>query len=157
MARIISRGWVQAATLIYAVAAATRLRSRLPPDIVLPLLHHAEPAIRADACSLVRGGPDVVATLVDLLGDLHPSVALEAAFALAHLGHPQGRPRLKRLLAEAPSTRVIEAIPPIADDECIVLLGRIARSASPELASAARDALEATEYPLAARLLDRLR
>ena len=81
VARIISRGWVQGPTLTHAVAAAAGLRSRLPADIVLPLLRHAEPAIRADACSLARGGPDVVATLVDLLGDLHPNVALEAACA----------------------------------------------------------------------------
>jgi hypothetical protein len=156
VARIISRGWVQGPTVTNAVAAAARLRARLPADIVLPLLRHAEPAIRADTCRLARGGPDIVATLVDLLGDLHPNVALEAACALARLGRPESRPPLKRLLAEAPSTRVIEAVPSIADDECIVLLGRIARSASPELAAAARDALDATEHPLAARLLDRL-
>jgi len=157
VAHIITRGWVQGPTLRHAVAAAAQLRSRLPADIVLPLLRHAEPAIRADACRLARGGPDVVATLVDLLGDLHPNVALEAACALARLGRPESCPPLKRLLTEAPSTRVIEAVPPIADEECVVLLGRIARSAPPELAAAARDALDATEHPLAARLLDRLR
>lgn len=156
VAHIISRGWVQGPTLANAVAAAARLSSRLPADIVLPLLRHAEPAIRADTCRLARGGPDIVATLVDLLGDLHPNVALEAACALARLGRPESRPPLKRLLAETPSTRVIEAVPSIADEECIVLLGRVARSASPELAAAARDALDATEHPLAARLLDRL-
>jgi hypothetical protein len=48
---------------------------------------------------------------------------------------------------------VIEAAAPIADEECVVLRGRIARSASPELAAAARDALDATEHPLAAKLL----
>jgi hypothetical protein len=73
VAHIITRGWVQGPTLMHAVAAAARLRSRLPAAIVLPLLRHAEPAIRADACRLARGGPDIVATLVDLLGDLHPN------------------------------------------------------------------------------------
>jgi hypothetical protein len=48
---------------------------------------------------------------------------------------------------------VIEAVPPIADEECVVLLGRLVRSAAPELAAAARDALDATEHPRAARLL----
>ena len=157
VAHIITRGWVQGPTLTHAVAAAARLRSRLPADIVLSLLRHAEPAIRADACRLARGGPDVVATLIDLLGDLHADVALEAACALARLGCPESCPPLKRLLTEAPSTRVIEAVPPIADEECVVLLGRIARSASAELAAAASDALDATEHPLAAKLLERLR
>jgi HEAT repeat protein len=156
VARIITCGWVQGPTLAHAVAAAARLHSRLPADIVLPLLRHAEPAIRADACRLARGGPDIVATLVDLVGDLHPNVAIEAACALARLGRPESCPSLKRLLTEAPSTRVIEAVPPVADEECVVLLGRIARSASSELAAAARDALDATEHPLAAKLLERL-
>jgi hypothetical protein len=156
VARIIGRGWVQGPTLANAVAAAAQLHSRLPADIVLPLLRHAEPAIRADACRLARTGPDIVATLIDLLGDLHSNVALEAACALARLGRPESLSPLKRRLTESPSTRVIEAIPPIADEECIVLLGRLARSASPELAAVARDALDATEHPLAARLLDRL-
>lgn len=157
VARIISHGWVQGPTLATAVAAAARLRCRLPADIVLPLLRHAEPATRADACRLARGGPDVVATLVDLLGDLHHDVSLEAACALARLGRTESRPLLKRLLVEAPSVRVIEAIPPIADEECVVQLGRLAGAALPELATAARDALDATEHPLAARLLERLR
>jgi hypothetical protein len=148
---------VQGPTLANAVAAAAQLRSRLPTDVVLPLLRHAEPAIRADACRLARAGPDVVATLVDLLGDLHADVSLEAAFALAHFGRAEGLPLLKRLLIETPSARVIDAVPQIADEECVVQLGRIARSASRDLAAAARDALEASEHPRAARLLGLLR
>ena len=124
---------------------------------MLPLLRHAEPAIRADACRLARAGPDVAATLVDLLGDLHADVSLEAAFALARLGRAEGLPLLKRLLIEAPSARAVDAVPQIADEECVVQLGRIARSVSPDLAAAAREALEATEHPRAARLLELLR
>jgi hypothetical protein len=157
VARIIVRGWVQGPTLANAVAAAARLRCRLPTDVVLPLLRHAEPVIRADACRLSRAGPDVVATLVDLLGDLHADVSLEAACALAHLGRAEGLPLLKRRLIEAPSARVIDAVSQIADEECVVQLGRIARSASRDLAAAARDALEASEHPRAAELLELLR
>ena len=157
VARIIVRSWVQGPTLANAVAAAAQLHSRLPTGVVLPLLRHAEPAIRADACRLARAGPDVVATLVDLLGDLHADVSLEAALALAHLGRAEGLPLLKRLLFEVPCARVIDAVPQIADEECVVQLGRIARSASHDLAAAARDALEASEHPRAARLLGLLR
>jgi hypothetical protein len=120
VARVISRGWVQGPTLPHAVFAAARLRARLPTDIVLPLLRHAEPAIRADACRLARGGPDVVDTLIELLGDLHPDVALE------------------------------EAVPPIADEECVVLLGRVARQHRPNWRP--RRVMQR-----AAKLLDRLR
>ena len=54
VARIIGRGWVQGPTLPSAVAAAVRLRSQLPTDIVAALLRHADPAIRGDACRLAR-------------------------------------------------------------------------------------------------------
>ena len=60
VARIIGRGWVQGPTLATAVAAAARLRSQLPTDIVSALLRHADPAIRRDACRLAHrgtGGP----------------------------------------------------------------------------------------------------
>ncbi len=157
VARIIERGWVQGPTLTTAVAAAVRLRSHLTTDAVLTLLRHADPAIRGDACRLARGGPPVVATLIDLLGDLHRDVCVEAACALGRLGCAEALPLLKRTLREAPSLRVIEAVPPIADEECVVLLGRIAGAAPPDLAAAARDALEAVEHPRAARLLERLR
>jgi hypothetical protein len=156
VARIIGRGWVQGPTLASAVAAAARLRSHLPAGIVLALLRHADPAIRADACRLVRPGPDVIATLIDLLGDLHRDVSIEAACALGRMGRPEARPLLKQALRQAPSMRVIEAVPPIADEECVVLLGRIAR-ASPDLAGAALDAIEAIQHPLAARVSERLR
>ncbi|HEY2620216.1 MAG TPA: HEAT repeat domain-containing protein [Acetobacteraceae bacterium] len=156
VARIIDRGWVQGPTLATAVAAATQLGSHLPAQTVLALLRHADPAIRGNACRLARAAPDVITTLVDLLGDLRSEIRLEAACALARMGHAEAAPLLKQALREAASRHVIEAIPPIADDECIVLLGRTAR-ASPDMAVAALDALEAIEAPLAARLLERLR
>src|SRR6185503_12091446 len=101
-------------------------------------------------------GPDLVATLIDLLDDLHHDVSTASACALGRMGHAAARPVLRQALHRAPSVPVIEAVPPIADEECIVLLGRIVR-ASPELAAAALDAIEAIEHPMAGALLARLR
>lgn len=156
VARIIDRGWVQGPTLASAVAVAAQLGSPLPADIVLALLRHADPTVRCGACRLARSGPDVITTLCDLLGDLHRDVCIEAACALGRMGRPEAALVLKQALRQAPSQRVIEAVPPIADEECVVLLGRIARAAPPDLSAAARAALEAVEHPLAARLLARL-
>jgi len=157
VARIIGRGWVQGPTLATGVAAAERLGSHLPADIVAALLRHADPAIRGDACRLARSGPEVNAILVDLLGDLNRGVCVEAACALGRMGRPEAVPLLRHALRQAPSLRVIEAVAAVADEECVVLLGRLAREASEDLAAAARDALEAVEHPLAARLLERIR
>ncbi len=157
LARVIGRGWVQGPTLATAVAAAARLRSHLQADVVATLLRHADPAIRHDACRLARRGPEVAAVLVDLLGDLNHDVCMEAACALGRMGRPEAVPPLKHTLRQAPSVRVIEAVAPIADEECVVLLGRLARDAPEDFAAAARDALEAVEHPLAARLLERIR
>jgi hypothetical protein len=154
--RIIGSIWVQGPTLANAVAAAAQLRSRLPAGIVLTLLRHADPAIRADACRLARHGPEIVPTLIDLLGDLHGDVSTAAACALGRMGHTEARHLLKQALRQAPSVPVIEAVPPIADEECVVLLGRIA-GAMPDLAAAALDAIEAIDQPFAARTLERLR
>jgi HEAT repeat protein len=157
VARIIGRGWVQGPTLATAVADAARLGSQLPADIVAALLRHADRSIRRNACRLARQGPEVTAILVDLLGDLSRDVGMEAACALGHMGRPEAVPLLKHALRQGPSVRVIEAVAPVADEECVVLLGRLARDAPDDFAAAARDALEAVEHPLAARLLERIR
>jgi hypothetical protein len=154
--RIIGRGWVQGPTLANAVAAAVRLGSQLPAGIVVPLLRHADPAIRADACRLARSGPDVAATLIDLLGDLHPQIATGAACALGRMGRAEALKPLKQVLLQEPTAPVIEAVAPIADEECIVMLGRIAKAA-PDLGGVVADALEAIEHPRAVRVLQRLR
>jgi hypothetical protein len=156
VARTLSRGWVQGPTLTTAVATAAQLGSHLRTDTVLALLRHADPAIRADACRLTRSGPEVT-TLAELLDDLHRDVCIGAACALGRMGRPEAAPLLKQALRRAASQLVIKAIPPIADEECVVLLGRIARASPPDIAAAAEDALEAVEHPLAARLLECLR
>jgi hypothetical protein len=64
------------------------------------------------------------------------------------MGRKEAGPILKRLLRDAPSPQVIDSVVSIADEECVVLLGRIARSA-PELTAAALDALEDISHPCA--------
>ena len=152
VAQIISSAWVQGPTLASAVAVAARLQARLPANVVLTLLRHADPAIRANACRLARPGPDIAETLIDLLGDLHPEVNMTAACALGRMGRQEARPLLMRALHQAPSLAVVEAVPQVADEDCVVLLGRIARTL-PDLAAAARDAIEASEHPIAVRVL----
>jgi hypothetical protein len=78
--------------------------------------------------------------------------AAEAAKALARMGRPDGRPWLLRLLTQQPDADLLAAIAAIADDECTVLLGRIAR-AHTALHDAALEALESIETPRAAAVL----
>ena len=51
----------------------------------------------------------------------------------------------RRLLREEPSEVVIDAVSSVADEECIVLLGRIARS-MPALSDVALDTLESIDH-----------
>ena len=67
--------------------------------------------------------------------------AREAACLLRRMGRTEARPSLLRLLREVPSAAVIEPISAIADEECLVILGRIART-RPDLADAALAALD---------------
>src|SRR5207302_6042715 len=92
--------------------------------------------------------PELIALLVDLLDDLDRSVARSAACALGRLGRSEARPALLDLLRNGPSEDVIEAVSAIADEDCVVLLGRITRS-TPSLAAAALDALESIDHPRA--------
>src|SRR5207244_5655311 len=98
------------------------------------------PDIRADACRCVRPLPELIGLLIDLLDDLDRTVAKAAAYALGQMGRIEALPTLKGLLRDEPTEDVIDSVLPIADDECMVLLGRIARS-MPGLADAALDAL----------------
>jgi hypothetical protein len=64
------------------------------------------------------------------------------------MGRTEARPLLKRLLRDEPSEEAIEAAASIADEECMILLGRITRS-TPDLAAAALDALDSIDHPRA--------
>ena len=152
VARLLTRRAVQGPTLKHAVVAAAQLGAELPAEIVPALLRHADVEVRVAACRCVRRGPEAMAILVDLLDDLNEAVQRAASCALGRLGRPEARPPLLRLLREAPAPDVIDAIAPVADEECVVLLGRIARSA-PDLADAALAALQTIEHPRAERII----
>jgi HEAT repeat protein len=149
--RLISKRIVQGPVLSTAVAAAAQLGAKLPADAVLGLLQHRDAQVRADACRCTRPWPEVFPLLIDLMDDLRSAVRTAAACALGRMGRSEARPLLARRLREEPSAELIDAIAPVADEECIVLLGQVAR-AVPDLLSAALDALESIDHPRAEKI-----
>jgi hypothetical protein len=75
---------------------------------------------------------------------------------LGRLGRSEVRPLLVRFLRAEPSAELVDAIVPIADEECIVLLGRVAR-AKPDLSEEVLDALDAIDHPRAEKIAAQLR
>jgi hypothetical protein len=67
------------------------------------------------------------------------------------MGRSEVRAVLLRYLREEPTAELIDAITPLADEECIVLLARIAR-AMPYLSEAALDALLSIDHPHAGKV-----
>ena len=151
VARIIVDQIVQGPGLRVAAEAAAALSANLPPVVVVSLLRHPDPTIRASACRCARSGSEAISLMIDMLGDLNGLVASAAACALGRMGSIEGRPALALLLRQAPSFEVIDAVSAIADEECLVLLGRIARS-RPDLAEAVLAALESNDEPRAAQI-----
>ena len=145
VSEMIERAVVQGPGLQVAVSAAANLGTVLSPGALCRLLRDAEPRIRADACRCARPLPQLISLLIDLLDDLDQRVATSAACALGRMGKIEARGRLKTLLRHDPSEDVIDAVTPIADEECAVLLGRIARSGS-VLADAALASLENIDH-----------
>jgi hypothetical protein len=156
VSEMIERAVVRGPGLQIAVSAAARLSSPLSANALRGLLRHAEPAIRADACRCARPLPALISLLIDLLDDFDDSVAASAACALGRMGRVEARPMLKSLLRDQPSEAVIDAISSIADEECAVLLGRIARSTA-LLADAALASLENIDHDRAVAIAGRLR
>jgi len=148
VSRIIADNVVQGPALHDAVQAAVVLKCRFPPAVSLSLLRHNDPRVRAAACQCIRPHADITPLLVDLLDDLHGLVAVAAACALGRAGRTEAVPILARLLRQEPTAEVIDAISSLADEDCIVQLGRIART-DPALSTAAMDALEAIDSPRA--------
>jgi hypothetical protein len=156
VSEMIERAVVQGPTMQIAVGAAARLRSILSSNALQRLLRDIEPSIRADACRCARASPELILILIDLLDDLDRSVATAAALALGRMGRIEARPMLKGLLRDAPSDDAIEAVSAIADEECAVLLGRIARSGS-VLADAALVSLENADHARAVTIAATIR
>jgi len=152
VAQIIERGAIQGPTLRIAVNVAAQLHSVLSATVLLSLLQNPDPHCRADACRCARPIPDVAARLVILLNDVDGTVARSAACALGHMGRVEALPMIKGLLRSTPSVDAIDAAASIVDDECVVLLGRIAR-AGMSLSGAAINALESIDDPRAAKIV----
>jgi len=148
VSRLIVRGVVQGPALNLAVSTAARIGSTLPADVLRSLLRHPDPGIRASVCGCARRRPELISVMIDLLEDLNQGVARSAACALGQIGRIEARPMLAKLLREEPSEEVIDAVSSVADEECIVQLGRIART-RPALSDAALNALEGIDQPRA--------
>jgi HEAT repeat protein len=156
VSRLIVRRLVQGPALGRAVAVAAQLRASLPADVLLSLLRHADPDIRANACRCACRRPGLIVAMIDLLEDLNPAVARSAACALGQMGRIEARPMLAGLLREEPSEEVIDAVSAVADEECMVLLGRIARS-KPALSDATLNALENIDHDRASAIAAAIR
>ena len=152
VARMIAKRVVQGPTLAVAIAAAARLQSRLPAEVVVALLQHANPSVRADACRCAWVSPAIIPILIDLLDDGDVDVRTSAACALGRLGRSEARAALARQLRIAPSPEVIDAITLVADEESVILLARVARTV-PQLAEAALVALDTVDHPRARQLI----
>jgi hypothetical protein len=146
--RMIVSHIVQGPNLAAAVVAAAELGVKLTPDIALPLLRHADPRVRAAACGCVRAGGEVVPALIALLTDGDDEIATAAACALGRMGRTEARDPLKRCLIAKPSTRVIDALAGVADEEAVVFLARLGRK-RPDLANSILAALEEIDHPTA--------
>ena len=139
--RIIVERVVQGPGLISALKAAAELSAGLPENVIVSLLQHEASEIRAGGCRCARRSPAAIPLLTKLLEDADRVVAREAACTLGRMGRTEARPSLLRLLREAPCAAVIDSITAVADEECLVILGRIART-RPVLADAALAALD---------------
>ena len=147
--RLIADSVVQGPGLSDLVRAAAQLACPVPVLVLSEWLRSPDPALRADACGCNGRAPPIQTLLVELLGDLNTQVANGAACALGRLGRVEARPALLRLLRDTPSGTVIEAITPIADEVCLVELGRVGRT-WPDLRGAVLDALQEMDQPRAA-------
>jgi hypothetical protein len=156
VSRLIVRAIVQGPTLNLAVSTAAQIGSALPPDVLGSLLRHPDPGIRSSACGCARRSPDLISVIINLLDDLNQGVARSAACALGQIGRIEARPMLAKLLRDEPSEEVIDAVSAIADEECMVQLGRIARTEA-ALSDAALNALEDIDQPRATAIATAVR
>lgn len=139
----------------HAVEVAARLGARLPAPTLLELLAASDAGVRAAACACVGQQLALAPRLLELAHDAAGEVRNAAACALGRMGRREALPTLTRLLREAPSAAVIDAVAPVADEDCVILLGRTAR-ARPDLAELVLDSLAVIAHPRARQLLQSL-
>jgi hypothetical protein len=153
--KVILKGAVQGPSMRTAVAAAGRLKIVLPSDMISELLQHDDGRMRVAACGCIPGDPEVMPCLAACLQDHEPEVRNSATCALGRLGRQEALAPLTHLLQLAPSVDVIDAVTSVANEDCVILLGRIART-RPDLKEAALEALDAIDHPTATLLIERL-
>jgi hypothetical protein len=119
-----------------AMSAADRLGAAFPPDSLLDLLGHDDPAVRADACRCARPTARCWRGLSNCWTTTLALVRIAAACALGRVGRA-------------------EALAEIADEDAIILLGRKAR-ASPDLAQPIIEALDGRDDPLGLKVAEGL-
>jgi hypothetical protein len=154
--RLIGRRLVEGPGLCLAFSAAAALRSPLPPEAVAEHLQSEDACLRAAAARCVRVWPQLAPALIDLLDDRHGEVRTAAACALARMGRREGRLVLVAALGDNPTAELVDALASIADEDIIVVLGRLA-DRRPELSAVVVAALEDLGEPKAEKVLDRLR
>lgn len=153
VARLVASDAVAGPGRKVALEVAARLGAILPAGTILPLLRDPDPDLCAAACRCTGPWPAAVPVLLDLARDGDVRVGAAALCALGRMGRQEARPALVRLLRDAPSPEIIDAVATIADEDCVVLLGRTART-RPALAGAVLEALEAIDHPRARQLVD---
>lgn len=139
----------------HAVDVAARLGARLPQTTLRELMDDPDAGLRAAACACAGQQLALAPRLHELARDEVGEVRSAAACALGRMGRREALPTLTRLLREEPSAAVIDAVAAIADEDCVILLGRIART-RPELLELVRDNLAAIGHPRARQLLQSL-
>lgn len=153
--RLLVERTVQGPNREHAVTVAAALGTRLPASLLLELIADPAPHVRAAACACVGRQLALVPRLLELAHDDAAQVRTAAACTLGRMGRREALPTLTSLLREAPSTMVIDAVAAVADEDCVILLARLARS-DDQLAEAAEDALAVIDHPRARQLLARL-
>ncbi len=138
-----------------AVEVAARLGARLPVTTLIELMADPDASVRAAACACVGQQLALVPQLLELSHDEASEVRAAAACALGRMGRREALPTLTRLLREDPSAVVIDAVAAVADEDCVILLGRIART-QPDLAELVQDNLAVIAHPRARQLLKSL-
>ncbi|MCY4427626.1 MAG: HEAT repeat domain-containing protein [Halieaceae bacterium] len=146
---------VQGALLGPTLAASVDACLNLPEEFIAPLLQHENPYVRESAFQLADRAGITGQVLRDGLADPFSSVRRAAAITLGLRGDTTAKEILLRELRGNPSSRVIEAIAEISDDDMIVHLGRCAMS-HPVYAAGIIKILREMENPRADKLADHI-
>ncbi|HEX6141950.1 MAG TPA: HEAT repeat domain-containing protein [Geminicoccaceae bacterium] len=154
--RLVARDAVAGPGRKVALEVAARLGAILPAGAILPLLRDPDPDLCAAACRCTGPWPAAVPVLLDLAREGDVRLGAAALCALGRMGRQEARPGLVGLLRDAPSAEIIEAVATIADEDCVVLLGRTART-RPALAHAVIEALATIDHPRARQLAGTIR